>query len=947
VREAAYTMLTDHDRVVGHRLAAGFLLRAHERDPLALAEHLERGGEPGRAAEWLAKSAEQALEGHDFDAALALSARGRAAIRDEDPSLLAGQLALVDAEARRWRGEFALAEEQATRAVGLLMPGTRNWFRAVEEAMSASGRRGDYALALAWKERIEESPCASDAEVARELALCSAGRQLFHAGRYELAATLVERLGRTSSDDPRLDAEIHRLLGARARHIGDIAGDVAHYERALAAYERAGDARNACNARVSVGFVYLELGENARARAELLEALAEAERMGLHTVATRARQNLALVHARDGDLAAARDLAVRVIEESRAQGNVRFEGWTWVYLGRFLHACERAIALLEVTPPARAGAEAALALLDVDEGRLDEARARAARALEVLDRFGGIEEFEPLVWEAAVRVELAGGTAARARELVDRALDRLDRRARAIADPELRRGFLERAPDNARLRALGSSLHAPHHEPRSGAAPSARLTAAYDASSFTAEVDRIASVVGRYLERSSRAEIAVTNATSPAEMLARFPSDFPDEPRPASLMPLLEELVAQSHHQHHPRYLGYQVSAPLPRAIALQLAASSLNSGMAAFDSGPAASAIERHVIGWMLGLAGFGPSGSGVLTSGGSLGNLTALLAARQAKAPFDARERGLAGERPLAIFCSEEVHYSIERAAQVMGLGRANVIELPVDARYRIRPESIEPAMREARRRGLHPIALVASAASTGTGAIDPLVAIADRCEEHDLWLHVDGAHGASALLSDRHRGALAGIERASSLSWDAHKLMGMPALATAVLFRDGRASYDTFAQRASYLFEGDPQDRWFDVGLRTVECTKPLIAVPLYLSLQTLGTRVFGDIIDHAYALAAELAQIVREAPDFELACEPDSNIVCFRFLGGSGGALDARQRRIRTSLREAGTFYIVTTELAGETWLRTTLMSPYTTDRDLVALLDAIRSVSARG
>jgi glutamate/tyrosine decarboxylase-like PLP-dependent enzyme/serine/threonine protein kinase/Tfp pilus assembly protein PilF len=957
VREAAYTMLTDQDRVVGHRLAARVLMRARDRDPLVLAEHLERGGEAAAAAEWLAKAAEQALEGHDFDAVLALAARGQAAIRGQGPSMLEGELALLEAEARRWRGELAAAEREAARAAELLLPGTRSWFRAVEEAMNAAGRRGDYAVALSWKERIEDTACDASAEVARQLALCSAGRQLFHAGRYELAGALVERLRKTETDDPRLEAEVQRLLGAHARHLGDIAGDLTHYERSLAAYERAGDARNECNARVSVGFTYLELGETAHARADLVEALAEAERMGLHTVATRARQNLSLVYSREGELETARELATRVIEESRAQGNVRFEGWTWVYLGRFLHAlgrldeaadaCERAIALLEVTPPARAGAEAALALVDVDRGRIGQAKERAESAMVVLDRYGGIEEFEPLVWEAAARVALERGDGGRAAELLARAVERIERRAEAIADPELRCGFLERAPDNARLRALAASA-----VPEDGGTmplprpiePSHRLKAAYEPAALSKDLEVVSRAVLDYLSRASRAEIPVVeSAASPAEMLARFAPGFPDEPR-GDLEPLIARLVSSSHHQHHPHYLGYQVSAPLPRAIALELLASALNSGMAAFDSGPASTALERRVIDWMLGVAGYGERGGGVLTSGGSLGNLTALLAARQAKASFDARERGLAGERPLAIFCSEEVHYSIERAAQVMGVGRANVIRLPVDARYRIVPDAIGPAVRAARDRGLRPFALVASAASTGTGAIDPLPAIADRCEEHDLWLHVDGAHGASALLSETHRGALAGIERASSLVWDAHKLMGMPALATAVLFRDGRASYETFAQRASYLFEGDPVDRWFDVGLRTVECTKPLISVPLYLTLQTLGTRVLGDLVDHAYALARRLAELVRAAPDFELACPPDSNIVCFRHLRADlvGSELDEHQRRVRTALREAGTFYIVTTELGEKTWLRTSLMSPYTIDRDLVALLDAVRA-----
>jgi L-2,4-diaminobutyrate decarboxylase len=472
----------------------------------------------------------------------------------------------------------------------------------------------------------------------------------------------------------------------------------------------------------------------------------------------------------------------------------------------------------------------------------------------------------------------------------------------------------------------------------------------WSADAFLEDASLIVEGIYRHLDEATNGRGGVTRSFPPPnELLARFPGRFSERPS-ADLAELLDELLSASPWQHHPRYLGHQVSASIPRAILSSAVASTLNNGMAAFEAGPAATVLERRIIEWMLSLLGWNPSGGGFLTSGGSLGNLTALLAARQAKAGFDVRARGLAGGPALGILASEQVHYSIERAAQVMGLGRDAVISVRTDDRYRLDPDDIRPAIARAKERGITPFALVASAGATGTGSVDPLEAAADACRDLGLWLHVDGAHGASALLSETHRAALTGIERADSIVWDAHKLMSMPALATAVLMRDKQAGYEAFTQSAAYLFHEPEGEPWFDVGLRTIECTKPLIAVPLYICLATLGTDVFSAAVDRSYHLARRFDDMLRASSDFEVACSPDSNIVCFRHVPASSDGssvapsaseLDAHQRRVRDQLRESGSFYCVLTTLKKKVWLRVSLMNPLTTTTDLEALLDRIR------
>ncbi|RKI35819.1 pyridoxal-dependent decarboxylase, partial [Corallococcus sp. AB004] len=251
---------------------------------------------------------------------------------------------------------------------------------------------------------------------------------------------------------------------------------------------------------------------------------------------------------------------------------------------------------------------------------------------------------------------------------------------------------------------------------------------------------------------------------------------------------------------------------------------------------------------------------------------------------------------------------------------------------------------------RAGRKAIAVVASAGSTATGAFDPLEPVADFAERHGLWFHVDGAHGAAASLSPKYRAQVKGIERADSVVWDAHKGLLMPALVTAVLFRDGARSFDAFSQEAHYLFHGDGDDArpYSDVGLRTLECTKEMMPLKVYACLSVLGTRVFEEAVTASYDQARRFAGMLTAAPDFELALEPDCNIVCFRHTPAHvpPEGWDALQVRLREALVSRGSFYLVQTRLPRGVYLRTTLIHPLTGDSDLEALLDALRSAAAR-
>jgi L-2,4-diaminobutyrate decarboxylase len=276
---------------------------------------------------------------------------------------------------------------------------------------------------------------------------------------------------------------------------------------------------------------------------------------------------------------------------------------------------------------------------------------------------------------------------------------------------------------------------------------------------------------------------------------------------------------------HHPGSMAHQVATPSPGAALADLIHGVTNNPMAKYEMGAAGATIEHEVVGWMLDLVGFGrDTGGGVLTHGGSLANLTALLAARAHMDP-DAWATGVPGD--LALLAPHSVHYSVTRAAAILGLGEQAVIELEVDELERIRPERLCDALARCAQAGRRPMALVATAPATSTGLHDDLEAIAAFCADHGIWLHVDAAHGGSALLSESHRHLLRGIEHADSVVWDAHKMLRTSTLCAAVLVKRESDLPAAFRQQGDYIFDGR-ESLGIDVVDRALETTKATLGL-----------------------------------------------------------------------------------------------------------------------
>jgi len=407
----------------------------------------------------------------------------------------------------------------------------------------------------------------------------------------------------------------------------------------------------------------------------------------------------------------------------------------------------------------------------------------------------------------------------------------------------------------------------------------------------------------------------------------------------------IRRILDNSIHIHHPHYIGHQVTSPLPLTALVQFCTTLLNNGAAVYEMGPVNMAMERNVVHHIGSAIGFKTGFDGIFTHGGTAGNLTAMLAARQVKTDYNIWEDGIREKEKPGYMISEQAHYSVGRNVKIMGLGDESIIRIPVDKNYRMRTDLLEELKTKAEKKGIRIISVVASSCSTATGTYDDLSAVADFAEKHGLWMHVDGAHGMGVLFSDKYRGLADGIHRADSVVIDFHKMLLVPALNTLVMFRNGDNSYETFAQKASYLFHKSQKNLWYNSAIRTIECTKSALGIIAYTALKYYGKEYYRSYIDSRYDLARVFAEMIKSDSLMELATLPESNIICFRYIpaGYDENTISQINASIRDRIVKEGSFYIVQAELDGKLWLRVTIINPGTSEDDLRSLLKRVSGI----
>ncbi|MFD0415037.1 pyridoxal phosphate-dependent decarboxylase family protein [Streptomyces sp. NPDC127108] len=417
-----------------------------------------------------------------------------------------------------------------------------------------------------------------------------------------------------------------------------------------------------------------------------------------------------------------------------------------------------------------------------------------------------------------------------------------------------------------------------------------------------------------------------------------------DEERLAAIVDLYIRTGIQV---HSPGYMGRQFSGVVPLSGVIDFVSSVVNQPSSFYEAGQLPNVAERimadelnRFIGWDQDRFAM------VTTSGGSLANLTALLAARNRAFPgyWSQGHSALAAQVRPAVAVGADVHYSVARAAGVMGIGEDRIVRLPLDGRRRIDADRARQALDAAAAQGLTVFCLVASAGTTPVGAFDPLDRLAVIARERGLWFHVDGAHGASLLVSDRLRHKLRGIAEADSLTWDAHKMMFVPAPCTLLFYRDRESGRGAFRQTASYVFD-ERQDIYtaLDNGDKNFECTKRPMIMPLWALWAMYGKSLFAEKIEYLCRLTQEAHAILEGEPDFEVLHRPEANILCFRYRpeGVEVDDLHPFQVDLRNRVKSRGNFFISKVDVDGVAALRVVMMNHHITSGHFQMLLDEIR------
>ncbi|QDU10574.1 pyridoxal phosphate-dependent decarboxylase family protein [Gimesia aquarii] len=424
------------------------------------------------------------------------------------------------------------------------------------------------------------------------------------------------------------------------------------------------------------------------------------------------------------------------------------------------------------------------------------------------------------------------------------------------------------------------------------------------------------------------------------------------QPKVQEFQQLTQLMLEKGHNLQNPRYIGHQVPASVPLAGLFDAIASVTNQVMAVYEMGPWATAVEIALIKMIGKEIGFPTDKfSGLVTHGGSLANLTGLLAARNLTCP-EIWQQGASAKNELmpVILASSDAHYSLTRSAGILGIGTENILKVSLDQQRRMNPLALREIILKCQSENRKIIAVIACACATPIGAFDPLNEIADLCEQFQIWLHVDAAHGGPTCFSQHHHHLTAGLHRADSVVFDAHKMMFMPALCAFLFFKDKAHQSAAFQQQAPYLFDPSaPEIAEYDLGLRTIECTKRANSYGLWGVWSLFGKGLFADLVDVTFETAQIFYEMLEQTTDFEPVHKPECNILVFRYQPDWLQQLSIEQQnlfhfKLRRVIIESGEFYIVHSVIDGQAAFRITVMNPLTTDTHLTKLLETIRQKS---
>jgi len=402
-----------------------------------------------------------------------------------------------------------------------------------------------------------------------------------------------------------------------------------------------------------------------------------------------------------------------------------------------------------------------------------------------------------------------------------------------------------------------------------------------------------------------------------------------------------DKIVPFSRQNAHPRMFGYVQSPGTPIGAFADLLASTLNANLTIWRSAPAPVELERLTIDWVREILGFKMGAGGLFVSGGSMANLIGIAMARQTKDCSSGR---------LRLYASSETHFSVAKAAALLGIGRENVCHVAVDERFRIQTDDLVAKIIADLEAGYVPFCVVANAGTVNTGAIDPLAQIREIADHFQLWMHVDGSYGAFAVLARSARKLFAGMEQADSIALDPHKWLYLPVDVGCVIYRNPEIARATFANEAEYTrMFGEEADEAFVCWDYGPELSRRFRALKVWMLLKGVGLTQLSEAIENNLACARHLESMVQASKDFEMVAPVELSIFCFRHVpvqlrNQPAEAIDAFNERLLVALQRDGSSYLSNAALGGRFALRGCVLNYRTTLRDMAILLDDLRRVA---
>ena len=423
----------------------------------------------------------------------------------------------------------------------------------------------------------------------------------------------------------------------------------------------------------------------------------------------------------------------------------------------------------------------------------------------------------------------------------------------------------------------------------------------------------------------------------PAALLAALTEPLPEQGMEfEEVLERLEcDVLQNTMHVNHPRFFAY-VPGPSNFVSAMADAiVSGYNVFAGTWISGSGPAAIELAVIEWLRVACGFPAGAGGLFVSGGTMANLTALAVARHVALGDQLDDA--------TVYCSDQAHSSLEKALRVIGLPFENVRRIACGADYRLPVQELKRAIEKDRIEGRRPFCVIASAGTTNTGAIDPLAELSRLCKDQQLWLHVDGAYGAAAVICNRGRELLAGLELADSLSLDPHKWLFQPFEIGCVLLREQVHLRDTFLILPEYLKDTHQYSAEFNFTDHGLPLTRGFRALKLWMSIKVFGMAAFREAVERGFELAEFIEARLRKMPGWEIVTPAQMGIVCFRYAAAD----DAAHLRLVQAILKDGFALITSTVLRGRTVLRTCTINPRTTEADIEETLDRLNRLAGQG